>query len=222
MRLLAFALLSGVCGLLLGGDGVMADSVRLQDDTTLQADVAQVDDDYVVLRVPRGGVKTIDGVALPPPLAEGMAAPAFSAVDKAGAVQTVGKGAVPLTVLHFWVSWCPYCRSDQPVIQQLSDRFRQDERVRVVTVSLDEKREALDAFLAQHHVSYPVIVAQDAVQQSGGADVAALYQIHGFPVTFLIDGQGVIRRKIGGSFVKGGMDLAALVDELLAPASKTP
>jgi peroxiredoxin len=179
--------------------------------------VLRVDDDGVALQVDRSSVKTIDGQALPVPLKEGASAPAFSVKDVSGRPQTVGRAGAPVTVLHFWVSWCPFCQTDAPGMEQLQARYREDARVRIVSVSLDEKREPLEAFVKERGVTYPVISAAEQVQ-AAGVDLPDLYQITGFPATFLIDGQGIIRRKISGSFMKGNIDLAAEIEKLL-PAS---
>lgn len=195
-----------------------AASVQMRDETRVSADVLQVDDESVVLRVPRGDVHSVDGVAMPPPLAEGMAAPAFAVVDLQGVAQAVGPSAAAPTALHFWVSWCPFCRADQPALQQLYERFGREGRVRFITVSLDEQREAIEKFLAQHQAGYPVISAREQAAVPGGANLPELYQISSFPVTLLIDAQGVIRRKISGSFVKGDVDLAAAIEQLLPSA----
>ena len=211
-------LMAGFFCLSAGWLDASAATIRLNDDTSLQADVLRVDDDSVVVQLPRTQIKTINGVFLPAALTEGMAAPAFSVTDLAGQTQAIGKGAAPLTILHFWVSWCPFCRADQPVIQQLADRFKNDGRMRMMTVSLDEKREALDQFMTEHHVTYPVISAKEQLSTANGVDLPSLYQINGFPVTYLIDGQGMIQHKIGGSFVKGNVDLPALIDKLVPPA----
>jgi thiol-disulfide isomerase/thioredoxin len=211
MMLAALGLLWAVAG---GAGRAGAATVKLEDGTTLTADVLRVDDDGIALRLERGSVRTIDGQALAPPLREGTAAPVFSVKDVAGQPQRVGPSGPALTVLHFWVSWCPFCQADAPVMQQLHARYREDARVRIVTVSLDEKREALDAFVKERQVTYPVISAREQVP-AAGVDLPQLYQITGFPVTLLIDGRGIIRRKIGGSFVKGNVDLAAAIDSFL-------
>ena len=83
-----------------------------------------------------------------------------------------------------------------------------------MTVNLDDKRADLDAFVNEHHVTYPVISAAEESTKPSGVNLPELYQIQGFPVTFLIDGQGIIRQKFNGSFSESGVDLAASVAKL--------
>ena len=71
-----------------------------------------------------------------------------------------------------------------------------------------------EQFVREHHATYPVIVA--AEQQ--GMDLPALYQVAGFPITYLIDARGTIRKKVSGSFVESHVDLGAEVEALLSSA----
>lgn len=210
------------CGVVIGaflivgpGASGWAQEVRLKDDTKIHADVLQTDDDSVILRVGRDRIATIDGQPLPPVLIAGMAAPAFSVTDRLNQPQAVGKETGKVTVLHFWVSWCPHCRSDAPKLQALHEQFRQVPGVQFLTVNLDQDRNALEAFIKERQPAYPVVVASD--QAAHGTDLPGLYQVKSFPVTYLIDAQGIIQQKLTGSFVESGLDLEAKVAGLLPP-----
>lgn len=195
-----------------------AEVIRLRDETTITGDVVRVDDEDVLIRLPREAVSTVDGKSLPSALVVGMAAPAFSVQDMRGQPQRVGDRPGTITLLHFWVHWCPHCRSDAAKVQALYERFAEDPVVRIVTVNLDQDRAALDQFLQQHHVAYPVIFAAEQAAKPNGVDLPALYQIKAFPITYLIDQQHIIRRKVTGSFVESGVDLGALITDLLPPS----
>ena len=190
--------------------------IQLKNRTTITADVLRVEDDRVILSLPRGSVTAVDGTPLPPPLAEGTPAPEFSVVDVAGKPQRVGKDQGAVTLLHFWVQWCPHCRSDAPKIQALYDAYRENPRVKVVTVNLDRQRADLDAFIRQRQVTYPVISAAEQARAAKPVDLTGLYQISGFPMTYVIDAQGIIRHKFSGSFAESGKDVRALIAEMIA------
>ncbi len=195
----------------------LADTVRLKDKTTVSGDVLQVDDDNVLIRLPREKIATVNGQELPPPLNEGAAAPAFTAVDLAGNKQSVGSGKAKVTLLHFWVHWCPHCRSDAPQIEAIYDRYKDDPTVKVITVNLDKQKQKVESVVKERNMLYPVVMAFDPANHSAESeDIQDLYQITGFPATFLIDGQGVIRFKRRGSFAEGHEDLKAEIEKLLA------
>lgn len=196
------------------GQNLWAETVRFKDGTVLKADILEVEDDEVTLSVLRDTIETVSGQPLPPALKEGVAAPAFTAADLAGKPHTVGSGKAKVTLLHFWVQWCPHCRSDAPQIQALYEAYKDNPDVRILAINLDKKREKVDAFVKDRQVGYPVIMAAD--QKAAGSDLTRLYQITGFPITFLIDGQGIIRYKKRGSFAEGKVDLKAVIDRMLS------
>ncbi len=193
-----------------------AASIKLTDDTILSADVLQTDDVGVVVRLPRARIQTVDGQPLPPALVEGSAAPPFTVTDVAGQTQTVGPKSDHVTLLHFWVHWCPHCRSDAPKLQALTDQFQVTPTVRILTVNLDQERAKLDEFLKERHVTYPVIAAAEEAARPHGLDLPQLYQVHGFPLTYLIDAHGIIRQKIFGSFVESGVDVGEKLAQMVS------
>lgn len=199
--------------LLLGTSPSWAETIKLKEGGTVEAQLLQVQDDQVIVGLPREAIVTVNGKALPPVLAAGVEAPAFQAKDMGGQARAVGKGTGKATLLHFWVQWCPHCRSDAPQVQALHDRFKDDLHVQVLTVNLDQEREKVEAFVSDHHVTYPVLLATE-IAAAGGANLLELYQINGFPATYVIDAEGIIRRKVVGSFVETSQDLGALLAEL--------
>ena len=198
---------------------VFADKIRLKDKTAVTGDVLQINDDSVIIRLPREAVATVNSEVLPPPLAMGAAAPAFTAVDLNGKQRSVGPKLAKATLLHFWVHWCPHCRSDAPQIQALYDQYKEDPNVQVITINLDQEKEKVLSTIAKSAMTYPVVMDLDpASQVSKNGSIHELYQINGFPATFLIDGEGIIRYKRSGSFVEGRDDLKGEIQKLLVPS----
>lgn len=211
-----FRLFSFLCiALWLAPVSARAAALTLDDGTTVQGEVLQMDDEHVLVGMPRAAIRAVDGKPLAKPLVAGVPAPAFTATDLAGAAHTIGQGHAKITVLHFWVQWCPHCRTDAPKVQALHDRYRDNPAVRVVTINMDDKRADLDRFIAEHHATYPVIFSAAHAVGPDGRTLPDLYQVTGFPVTLLIDQQGIIRHKFNGSFTESGKDLEALVAGML-------
>ena len=208
-------LISGV-SLVLATTIVHAGEIRLKNKTNVSGDVVRVDDDYVFIRLPRESIETIEGKSLSQPLVEGSVAPAFTVKDILGQSRSIGASTGKITLLHLWVHWCPHCRSDAPKVQALYDQFRENPNVQILTVNLDDDRTVLDQFVKEHQVTYPVISASEQAAAAGGANLPELYEVSGFPVTYLIDAHGTIRHKVSGSFVESKVDVAKLVTELLA------
>jgi cytochrome c biogenesis protein CcmG/thiol:disulfide interchange protein DsbE len=93
-------------------------------------------------------------------------------------------------VLNFWASWCIPCKDEQPTLEALSQRFG-PAGVTFVGVNIQDTRpDALD-FMAQYHVSYPMVV-------DPAGKVYIDYGVVGVPETYVVDRNGRIQRKIVG------------------------
>ncbi len=93
-------------------------------------------------------------------------------------------------VLNFWATWCPPCTEELPSLMDMQDRLR-GRGVVVLGVSIDVDAEAYHRFLKQRNVNF--LTVRDPEQK-----VAGMYGTSGWPETYIIDRQGVMRRKIVG------------------------
>lgn len=205
-----------VAGLVTAGSAA-AERIKLQDGTELSAVVLGRDAASVVVRLPRKEVATVDGQPLPVPVTPGTVAPAFTATDLNGVAQSLEAGRGQVTLLQFWATWCPHCRSDLPLMKQLLAQYG-DRGLRILTVSIDQDLEKLKAFLTAQPVLYPVISA------SAAPELPDRYEARGVPSYFLIDQQGVIAGVWPGSVTETAgkdkpTDLEERLKQLLAPSS---
>ena len=98
------------------------------------------------------------------------------------------KGQV--VVLNFWATWCAPCIEEMPSLIDMAQRVK-DKGVTVVGVSIDVDGGAYHNFIKQHGVDF--LTVRDPDQKS-----SSLYGTTGWPETFIIDRQGVLRRKFVG------------------------
>jgi peroxiredoxin len=170
--------------------------------------VLEKNGEAVILGLPRAAVASVDGHPLPPPVAAGTPAPGFSVVDTHGAPQSLEAYRGHATLLQFWATWCPHCRSDLPLMKELAARH-QDQGLRILTVSIDRDAAALTAFLRDHPLPYPVI------SMAAAPELPDRYETQGVPAYFLIDPTGVIVQTWSGSVTERESDFEQVLAHLL-------
>jgi len=94
-----------------------------------------------------------------------------------------------IVVLNLWATFCAPCIEELPSLLALQ---RQMPDVAVVAVSMDQDPDVYQRFLVEHHVD--VLTVRDGDQR-----VNALYGTVQIPETYIIDRQGVLRRKFIGA-----------------------
>ena len=114
----------GAVALQMAPSAAAQQKIKLKDGAEFSADLMGRSGDSIVVRVPRSSVKTIDGQPLPPPVAAGVKAPAFSIVDLNGVTQALPDKNSKATVVVFWATWCPHCRSDVPLLKELAGGYQ--------------------------------------------------------------------------------------------------
>jgi cytochrome c biogenesis protein CcmG/thiol:disulfide interchange protein DsbE len=90
-----------------------------------------------------------------------------------------------VVVLNLWATFCAPCIEELPSLLALQ---RQMPDLAVVAVSMDQDSDIYHRFLVQHHVDLLTIRDQDR-------RIFALYGTEQIPETYVIDRQGVLRRK---------------------------
>jgi cytochrome c biogenesis protein CcmG/thiol:disulfide interchange protein DsbE len=94
-----------------------------------------------------------------------------------------------VVVLNLWATYCAPCIEELPSLLALQ---KQMPDLAIVAVSMDQDPDVYRKFLVQHHVD--LLTVRDEDQR-----VNALYGTAQIPETYIIDKQGVMRRKFIGA-----------------------
>lgn len=88
------------------------------------------------------------------------------------------------TILFFWATWCPHCRTQLKEIQANQEKFI-SKNVQIVLIDSGERKEQVTKYLNQLGVTLNVYLDLDG-------RVSDQYQIIGLPTFIFINQQGVI------------------------------
>jgi peroxiredoxin len=120
----------------------------------------------------------------------GSAAPEITVQDSDRAVKLSDYHG-QVVVLNFWATWCPPCVEEMPSLVEMQRRMKA-KGVTVIGVSVDVDQSAYNRFLKDHNVN--LLTVRDPGQKSSN-----LYGTFKFPETYIIDRNGVMRRKFIGA-----------------------
>jgi thiol-disulfide isomerase/thioredoxin len=115
-------------------------------------------------------------------------APSWKLKDVDGRPVTSDQFKGKVVVLDFWATWCPPCRTEIPGYVALQKKYATDGLV-VVGVSMDTDGTApVKKFIKDFGINYTVVMGNDDI-------VGAFAPIDGYPTTFIIDRDGLLRSK---------------------------
>jgi cytochrome c biogenesis protein CcmG/thiol:disulfide interchange protein DsbE len=120
----------------------------------------------------------------------GSNAPEFTAQDAQNKI-TLSQYRGQVVVLNFWATWCAPCIEELPSLVEMQRRMKA-KGVTVLAVSVDVDDGAYRRFVRDHNVN--LLTVRDPDQKS-----PALYGTHLFPETYILDRNGVMRRKFIGA-----------------------
>jgi cytochrome c biogenesis protein CcmG, thiol:disulfide interchange protein DsbE len=125
-------------------------------------------------------------------------APDFTIKDADHSV-TLSQFRGKIVVLNFWATWCPPCIEEMPSLVGLQKKI-QGTGVTILAVSVDDDADDYQKFLKDHSIDF--LTVREAGQRTDTgviAPVSSRYGTYKVPETYIIDRNGIIRRKFIGA-----------------------
>jgi len=134
-------------------------------------------------------------------------APMFSLLDTDGNRVDLAAMRGKVVFVNFWATWCPPCREEMPSMLRLNERMSGKPFVMLTILMNDEPANA-KAFYNNIGGALPTLLDPDGV-------AAKAYGITGVPETYIIDKQGILRKKFIGGWPWDSNEAMQLVGQYL-------
>jgi thiol-disulfide isomerase/thioredoxin len=148
------------------------------------------------------------------PVEAGSPAPPFRAITTIAGAPASQKSLADykgqVVVLNLWATWCGPCRAEMPSLEKLHQELG-PKGLKIVAVSVDNPgmENAIRDFKKELGLTFEVLYAPDGKIQYD-------YQATGFPETFIIGRDGVIRKRVIAAADWSAEPQKALLRQLLA------
>jgi len=145
------------------------------------------------------------------PVELGSKAPDFTAytIDSVPKKKTLADYRGQVVMLNVWATWCLPCRVEMPSIEALHKAYG-PKGLKIVAVSIDDPgtEPAIRAFAKQYGLTFEIL-------HDAQGKITEAYDISGYPETFIVGKDGVIRKKLMQATDWNTPEARALVDRLL-------
>jgi len=125
------------------------------------------------------------------PVAIGDTAPDFSVPALPSGLLDLKSYRGQIVVLNLWATWCPPCVEETPSLVQFAEKMKAHGVV-VLGISVDEDSNALQNFVQENRISYPIGRDPDR-------SLSARYGTVQFPETYILDRRGRVAEKVIGA-----------------------
>ena len=123
-------------------------------------------------------------------------APRFHAKTTAGETYNNASIKGKVVLLEFWTTWCPYCKQEEALVDNINHEFAKD--LLVLAIDVGESRKHVKQYLDQHPRSCRIVMTEDT-------NLAAMYQANSYPIYVVIDRDGNIAGEQRGASGEEGL-----------------
>ncbi len=125
--------------------------------------------------------------------------PDFEFIDPSGKQSRLSDYQGKVVLVKLWATWCGVCQAKWPSHQALYDAVGKEPGVQIITLSVLEDQQVSQDWVDDKGFDVPLfknlVTDRGAVRVAGGS----FYFIKGTPMLFLIDKNGILRKKAVGA-----------------------
>ncbi|MBA4356748.1 MAG: TlpA family protein disulfide reductase, partial [Desulfovibrio sp.] len=82
----------------------------------------------------------------------------FETLDMPGVEKLIAKNKGKVTLIMFWATWCPACKTELPVLEQLRAKYPAD-KLDILAVSVDDTDQGMRDYLKSRPTTLTVLMA---------------------------------------------------------------
>ncbi len=134
-------------------------------------------------------------------------APDFTLTTFDGETLRLSEMQGEIVVLNFWSTWCPNCRQEAPLLEELQVLYNSKELI-ILRVNAKESRETVQKYVEKNPTKLTILLDEKD-------KVGRLMGVWVHPTTYLIDRQGKIRYRSMGVVNWLSPEVREIIDQLL-------
>jgi peroxiredoxin len=100
-------------------------------------------------------------------------------------------------IINFWGTWCPPCRNEMPLFQTAYETHQPD--LVILAVNVNDAVGSVERYVEEMGLTFPILLDETG-------DVRSQFQVRGFPTTYFVDRDGVLREQFIGELNQSQMD----------------
>ncbi|NIP43924.1 MAG: redoxin domain-containing protein [Gammaproteobacteria bacterium] len=127
----------------------------------------------------------------------GEPAPEFELQSSDGESISLGDYSGSVVLINFWATWCAPCELEMPDIEEKYKEYNPE--FKVIAVNFDEPAKDVDAFVDELGLTFDVVLDPGSVVQE-------LYRVRGYPTSYFVDQDGILRFQHIGIMTMGQLE----------------
>lgn len=109
--------------------------------------------------------------------------PDFTLESLDGEKITLSELANQPIVINFWATWCDPCKEEMPLFEAI---YSENSGIVVLGINYNEPANIIRRFVQERGITFPILLDADG-------KLAERFQVFGFPTTYFIDRDGILR-----------------------------
>lgn len=130
---------------------------------------------------------------------------ALETLDMPAVEQRFAANRGKVTLVMFWATWCPACKTELPVLEQLRAKYSPAE-LDIMAISVDDTPEGMAEYLKSRPTKVPVYLSR--------AEVGSQFGVKGIPALYVLDKSGQV------AFNSAGAYPFEMLDQVIGPLAR--